>query len=72
MSEATLRPVGTWRPGATPPSFSSSDVTAAAAQVRETVHIVREAGEGRVGLAPGPKGCEIPWVVPEPRPLLFP
>ena len=35
----------------------------------EPLRVTAPTPDPRVGLAPGPKGCEIPWVVPGLRPL---
>ena len=53
MSEAYPLSVRHWQRGAEPPGFEPADIAALAARVREPVHRVREAGEGRIGLGIG-------------------
>lgn len=48
--QGSLIPIGSWRDGA-PPAFSGPEIARAAARVRETAHVVREPGSGRLGVA---------------------
>ena len=50
---ADLSSTGTWAPGTTSPVFDSHGIAENLHRVRETVHVVREPGQGRVGLAFG-------------------
>ncbi|WP_437677932.1 PfaD family polyunsaturated fatty acid/polyketide biosynthesis protein [Sorangium sp. So ce131] len=50
---AGLQPVGIWRSGPWLPAFTQADLLQAVSFVREPVHVVREAPEGRVGVARG-------------------
>lgn len=46
-----LTPVGYWVPNSSKPSFSSDEILDTIKCVREPVHVVREAGNGRLGVA---------------------
>ena len=48
-----LSPIGAWKAGAAEPAFDARGILHGAPRVREAVHLVREAGDGRVGLAFG-------------------
>lgn len=48
-----LSNIGTWHPGPERPAFSSAELDAALPRVREPAYIVREAPNGRVGVAFG-------------------
>ena len=53
MKSSELTPVGYWRPGAVPPVFEPIDLAPVLAQVREPVHVVRDAARDRIGLVIG-------------------
>ena len=53
MKSSELTPVGHWRPGAVPPVFEPIDLAPVLAQVREPVHVVRDATRNRIGLVIG-------------------
>jgi trans-AT polyketide synthase/acyltransferase/oxidoreductase domain-containing protein len=46
-------PIGYWEPGTSPPAFRPTEIAAVTQRVRESLHVIREAASGRVGL-----GCE--------------
>jgi PfaD family protein len=53
-SPATSLPVaGTWQPGGQPPAFGPAELQVAIEAVRQPAFVVREADNGRVGLASG-------------------
>lgn len=68
MKSSELTPVGHWRPGAVPPVFEASDLSNVIAQVREPVHIVRDATRNRIGLVVG--GSVVTSAQPGDLPLL--
>jgi trans-AT polyketide synthase/acyltransferase/oxidoreductase domain-containing protein len=45
--------LGTWLPGAEPPAFEDTALADAVARIREPAHVVREAPDGRLGVAFG-------------------
>ncbi len=53
MTHSELSPVGHWRPGSRPPVFETSELALLLAQIREPVHVVRDAERARIGLAAG-------------------
>lgn len=53
MKSSELTSVGHWRPGAVPPVFEPSELAPVLAQVREPVHVVRDATRNRIGLVIG-------------------
>src|SRR5690606_25438285 len=53
LRSAGLQPIGVWRSGSWLPAVTSADLQQAVCCVREPVHVVREAPEGRVGVARG-------------------
>ena len=46
-----------WRPGAAAPAFTAASLVAACAEVRATHHVLRNEGDGRLGL-----GCDGEWL----------
>ena len=53
MTHSELSPVGHWRPGSSRPVFDPSELALLLAQIREPVHVVRDAARARIGLAAG-------------------
>ena len=53
MTHSELSPVGHWRPGSSRPVFDPSELALLLAQIREPVHVVRDAVRARIGLATG-------------------
>lgn len=62
LMSTPLSPVGHWRPGPVPPVFEPSDLANVIAQVREPVHVIRDAQRARIGLVVGGQ------VVTQPQP----
>jgi hypothetical protein len=46
-------PIANWEPGTSPPAFRPTEIAAMTQHVRESLHVIREAASGRVGL-----GCQ--------------
>lgn len=53
MSSLPLRALGSWQEGTSAPAFAADALVAAVQRVRETAHVVRDGGEGRVGMGFG-------------------
>jgi trans-AT polyketide synthase/acyltransferase/oxidoreductase domain-containing protein len=53
MQAQELVPVGFWKPDSKSPAFSSSELSRIIPDVRDPIHIVREAPGGRLGLGKG-------------------
>ncbi len=68
MTGSALTAVGYWRPGPGSPLFDPGDFPPVLAQVREPVHVVRDSGRARVGLATG--GQVVTTPAPGDLPLL--
>lgn len=69
----------TWHPNGLPPAFAADELAAALQRVREPVHILREAGTGRLGaglggvvdVSPRPGGAPA-WGLVTTLPALYP
>ena len=68
MKSSELTPVGHWRPGPVPPVFEPAELAAVIAQVREPMHVVRDATRARIGLVTG--GQVVTTAAPGDLPLL--
>ncbi len=74
LTATALPTLGSFRPSA-PPAFDRDAIVAAVSRVREAIHVIREPGNGRVGVAfdgvptAGP-GTDIAWI--GTLPPLFP
>ena len=68
MKSSELTPVGHWRPGPVPPVFEPHELAPVLAQVREPVHVVRDATRARIGLVIG--GSVVTTPAPGDLPLL--
>lgn len=68
MIRSELTSVGHWRPGPVPPVFEPSELGLLLAQVREPVHVVRDAARSRIGLVVG--GEVVTKGAPGDQPLL--
>jgi trans-AT polyketide synthase/acyltransferase/oxidoreductase domain-containing protein len=76
MSGSSLAPIGLWQQGAEPPAFDAEGLLRAATRFREPSHVVREPGDGRLGVAfsgsvaPGTPGQGLPLLAS--LPALYP
>lgn len=51
MSLSELPMLGHWIPGNSPPAFTLAELRSSIPRIREPIHVVREGGQGRIGVA---------------------